>query len=212
MEYVKFIDEKTIEYPPVNKDGIINYNLDIDKLIEDGYRQLVPVDRPETTRMYEVRYKYDITVNEYIYYLETEEEWQERLFQEAKQNKLLENTTKRSALDRIKCSFSATKTGYLLRMTPVGDLLTIVMGIALPAIMAQQSIPAGTLRYYDEEGVSHPTPKINANYVSTFYQSIVQSVSAIDAYSTDIEHQINQATTIEELEEITIDYNSLDLQ
>lgn len=211
MDYVKYIDEKTIEYPPINKDGIINYNLDINKLIEDGYRQLIPVDRPETTRMYEIRYEYDITVNEYIYYLETEEEWQERLFQEAKQNKLLENATKRNALDRIKCNFSATKTGYLLRMTPVGDLLTIVMGIALPAIIAQQPIPAGTLRYYDEEGVSHPTPKINANYVSTFYQSIVQSVSAIDAYSTDIEHQINQATTIEELEEITIDYNSLDL-
>lgn len=211
MDYVKYIDEKTIEYPPINKDGIINYNLDINQLTIDGYKQLVPVEKPKTTRKYEIHYINKENIHEYIYYLETEEEWQERLFQEAKQNKFLENVTKRNALDRIKCNFSATKTGYLLRMTPVGDLLTIVMGIALPAIMAQQPIPAGTLRYYDEEGVSHPTPKINANYVSTFYQSIVQSVSAIDSYSTDIEHQINEATTIEELEEIIIDYNSLDL-
>ena len=210
MAYVKFIDEKTIEYPPINKDGIINYNLDIDRLISDGYKVLVPVERPETTRKYEIRYENVSTVNEIIYYLETEEEWQARLLAEAKENKRQENSTKRNAIDRIKCSFSEELEGYLLRFTPVGDIMTVVMGLALPAMISGQSIPACVMRYYDDQNQPHLTPEIAANYVSTFYQSLVQNISKIDAYSTIIEQQINNAETLEEVNEIEINYNNIE--
>lgn len=45
MEYVKYIDETNIEYPPSNivkgNTTIINYDLNIDLLIADGYKQLI---------------------------------------------------------------------------------------------------------------------------------------------------------------------------
>ena len=47
MKYVKFISETQIEYPPVNKGSIANYNLDIDLLIQDGYKPLQEAQKPE---------------------------------------------------------------------------------------------------------------------------------------------------------------------
>lgn len=45
-KYVKFISESKIEYPPINKDGIINYNQDIHRLKMDGYKVLEEVSKP----------------------------------------------------------------------------------------------------------------------------------------------------------------------
>ena len=45
-KYVKFIDEETIEYPPINKGGVSNYNLDIERLINDGYKRFVEAEKP----------------------------------------------------------------------------------------------------------------------------------------------------------------------
>lgn len=130
----------------------------------------------------------------------------EEKLQDAKDAKKQENDTKRQAIKAIKVYFSADQTGYLLRQTPVGDISTIVLGLALPAMMAQQPIPAETMRYYDGEGIPHPTPEIAASFVPTFYQRFAGSIAGIDGYSTDIEKQISEATTIEEVNAIVIDY------
>lgn len=47
MKYVKFISETHIEYPPVNKGSIANYDIAIDLLIQDGYKPLQEAPRPE---------------------------------------------------------------------------------------------------------------------------------------------------------------------
>lgn len=46
-KYVKFINKNQIEYPPINKGSIFNYNLDIDRLIADGYKPLQEAEKPE---------------------------------------------------------------------------------------------------------------------------------------------------------------------
>lgn len=46
VQYVKFISKSRIEYPPVNKAGIMNYNKDTKRLEADGYKILEEVPKP----------------------------------------------------------------------------------------------------------------------------------------------------------------------
>ncbi len=46
-KYVKLIDEHSIEYAPTNKGNIINYNLDVDRMLADGYKPLIESPKPE---------------------------------------------------------------------------------------------------------------------------------------------------------------------
>ena len=207
--YAKYISETQIDFPPVNKDNIINYYLDVEELIKDGYKELEECPIPETDRYFEIRYRDEDKIRQYIVWLETKAEYDARKLQEAKKAKKAESDEKRSQIRAIKAQFSATESGYLLRATPVGDIMTVVMGIALPAMMTQQPIPAGSMRYYNVEGQSFPIPQIEATFVPTFYQLFVQSIATIDAYSANIDKQINDATTIEEVEAIVVDYNAV---
>lgn len=79
MKYAKFISITEIEFPPKNKDGICNYDLDIDLLIQDGYKQFIEVERPETNRLYHIEYENNIdNITETIVYDETQQEADER--------------------------------------------------------------------------------------------------------------------------------------
>lgn len=77
--YVKLIDGE-LEYPPVNKGSIANYNLDSDLLIKDGYKELIETEIPQNGRLYEITYTED---DKYIYsnisYLESEDEFNKRI-------------------------------------------------------------------------------------------------------------------------------------
>ena len=42
--YAKYINETTIEFPPKNKGDIINYNLDVETLIMDGYKEFIKAE------------------------------------------------------------------------------------------------------------------------------------------------------------------------
>lgn len=78
MQYVKLI-EGIIEYPPKNKDNILNYNLNIALLIADGYKEFIEVERPITNRFYHIEYQENETsITEVIVYDETQEEADER--------------------------------------------------------------------------------------------------------------------------------------
>ena len=75
MRYAKIIDKYTIEEVPRNKDGIINYNLDVERLLLDGYKPLVISEYPEYSRLYKKCYSEDESnIYENIEYLETQEE------------------------------------------------------------------------------------------------------------------------------------------
>lgn len=53
--YVKYISETTIEYPPINKGEALNYNLDIEQLIADGYKEFIEAEK-DPTKVYEITY------------------------------------------------------------------------------------------------------------------------------------------------------------
>ena len=94
--YVKITDG-VIEEAPQNKDSIINYNLDIDLMISDGYKLFVPAKiPPQTNRMY--HYEYIETVDEIqetIVYDETQEEADAREAQQEAERKAKLKMTKR---------------------------------------------------------------------------------------------------------------------
>ena len=80
--YVKLLNNK-LEIAPKNKGNIINYNLNTELLIQDGYKEFVPVVIPETNRIYHINYvENDDNVAEVIVYDETQEEAEERERQE----------------------------------------------------------------------------------------------------------------------------------
>jgi len=82
MKYAKLIDG-VIEFAPKNKGSILNYNTNEDLMLDDGYKPFIPMDRPETNRMYHIEYEENFDgVREVIVYDETQEEADERIAQQ----------------------------------------------------------------------------------------------------------------------------------
>ena len=74
------LQDGIIEFAPKNKGAILNYNLDIDQMLADGYKLFKPCELPEeTNRAYHVEYtETDSSVIESIVFDETQEEADER--------------------------------------------------------------------------------------------------------------------------------------
>jgi len=95
-KYVKFISTKCIEFPPYEKDGVLNYDKDIEALKRDGYKELREIERPVTDRLYEINYQENSkTINELLVWLETEEAYNARKLNQKKEEKFKENEIKR---------------------------------------------------------------------------------------------------------------------
>lgn len=74
MKYAKFITNTKIEFPPKNKGSILNYDLNIEQLLIDGYKQFIKIERPITNRLYHIEYVETDVIAETIVYDETQQE------------------------------------------------------------------------------------------------------------------------------------------
>lgn len=82
MQYAKIIDGE-IEFAPKNKGSIVNYNLDVNRMMADGYKPFEEAERPETNRLYHIEYQETSdAINEVIVFDETQEQADERIAQE----------------------------------------------------------------------------------------------------------------------------------
>lgn len=100
-QYVKLIDNQ-LYYPPKNKENIINYNLNIDLLIQDGYKELIEAEKPQTNRLHHIEYIERVnTIEETIIYDETQSEADEREIREEKERKTLEIDNKIQELEQM---------------------------------------------------------------------------------------------------------------
>ena len=78
MSYAKLIDG-VIEFAPINKGSIMNYNLAIPLLTKDGYKPFIEVDKPKNDRLFKITYcENETNISENIEYLETESQYQKR--------------------------------------------------------------------------------------------------------------------------------------
>lgn len=106
--YVKYISQTQVEFAPKNKGSILNYDLNIPLLLQDGYKQFKTVERPTTNRQYHVEYtETETKVKEVIVYDETQEEADER-----------EYTQRETQFDK---DFFITSLGYVRRSATMAD-------------------------------------------------------------------------------------------
>ena len=71
-KYAKLIDN-SIELAPQNKGAILNYNTNVELMVEDGYKLLVEAEKPVTIRKYHVGYEEkENEIDEVIVFDETE--------------------------------------------------------------------------------------------------------------------------------------------
>lgn len=102
MTYCKLISSLKIEIAPVNKDGICNYNRNIEKMLEDGYKSLTIVEKPQTIRKYHIEYEETLeNISEIIVYEETQKQAEERIAQQERQQKIDEINSKINELEQM---------------------------------------------------------------------------------------------------------------
>lgn len=53
--YAKFINETNIEFPPKNKGNIINYDLNVEELTKDGYKEFIEAQK-DPSKNYTITY------------------------------------------------------------------------------------------------------------------------------------------------------------
>ncbi len=82
-KYAKLDEGGNITFAPINKNGVLNYNLNKNLLKTDGYKEFIEIEKPQDTRKYKITYsETDENIKEVLNYLETEEEFQQRKINE----------------------------------------------------------------------------------------------------------------------------------
>ena len=113
MKYVK-LNDGILEYAPKNKGSILNYNLNVDLMLQDGYKPFVEVERPETIRFYHIEYlESSDDISEVIVYDETQEEAEERVRKAEEERVKMLSCTKRDfalMLQELGVTYSQLKT------------------------------------------------------------------------------------------------------
>ena len=106
--YAKLVNN-ILEFAPKNKGSILNYNLDIAQLIADGYKEFVPLNPyPTTNRRYHISYnETSDTITEVVVYDETQEEADEREYDQREQ--------------QFHQNFFNTSLGYVRRSVSMAD-------------------------------------------------------------------------------------------
>ena len=195
QRYAKLIEGK-IEDAPQNKDGVINYNLDVDLMIADGYKPLIKAEIPQTIRMYHFEYEeHENDITEIVVYDETQEEADARILEQAKISKIQENDIARDTAllsgvtykNVLFDSDTDQKVNLLATVSSMDDEQTIVWyGMDnQPLVCTKEDL-------------------INIGGLITSLHSFCWNKNAL------IKTEINSATTIAEVEEIEISYERED--
>lgn len=190
--YVKLIDNQIVEAPQ-NKDGICNYNLDVERMVADGYKLFVPAEIPITNRMYHFEYQeHENDITEIIVYDETQEEADTRELRQAKEDKVQENDVIR---DQI-----------LLQGVIYQDILfdsDTDQKVNLLATVGSMS-DEDTIIWY---GMDNQALECNKADLINIGGLITQLHSFCWTRNAQIKQEINEAETIEEVDEVEINYN-----
>lgn len=193
--YVKFISKNEIEYAPLCKDGIVNYNLDIERMKADGYKPLVEVPRP-------------IPSDSYIEYKEYKTKVQEILVQPTPEERLVAAKAKKQQENEDACN--------LTRSIAVFDI-EIQGKYCVFDTSTQTQADLQTAYLYTFSGASYPNwvtnnwVKLDLTHedVEAIFEVFFARVSPLYSKELEYKDQIEACTTIEEVEAIIIDYSTV---
>lgn len=155
MRYAKLVDN-ILEFAPKNKGSIINYDLDVEQMIADGYKEFVPAEIPQTNRLYHIEYVEGVNdITETIVYDETQEEADEREAEERETD--------------FKRNFFQTSLGWIRRSVTMADgshkdFLSDLLPAITAAVQSGQSV---NIIAYTEPDYTHDIEDW------TQYQSVV---------------------------------------
>ena len=131
--YAKLI-EGNIEFAPKNKGSIINYDLDVEQMIADGYKLFIPAEPPlpSEIRMYHYEYVENTdNITEVVVYDETQEEAEARV--------------KRVREESFEQEFFQTSLGWIRRQVTMAngtqkDFLSDLLPAIITAVQMQQAV------------------------------------------------------------------------
>ena len=187
--YAKYINEKQIEFAPKNKGNIINYNLNVEELTKDGYKPFIEAEK-------------DPDKNYNIIYRDTETQIIEvaieiipdpvELLQQAKQQKIYENDTARD---------EALNSGVVYKEVLFdSDTDQKVNLLATISMMSDTN----TIEWFGMNNYSLICTKQDLLNIGGF-------ITALHSYcwtkNAETKEAIRNASTIEEVNNIVIDYN-----
>lgn len=195
--YAKFINETRIEFPPKNKGNILNYSLNIEEMTKDGYKELIQAERPITNRMYHIEYtETEDNVIEIIVYDEAQAEADARELENAKQDKIFENDNARD----IALNQGVTYQDVLFD----SDTDQKVNLLATVSMMSDED----TVTWF---GMDNQPLECNKQDLLNIGGLITQLHTFCWTKNAEIKEEINDATTIGEIDEIEIDYTLQEL-
>lgn len=199
-QYVKYINETTIEYPPKNKGNIINYNLDYEQLRIDGYKVFVPATK-EIGKAYNITYTETATqvIENAVEIIPDPAE----VLRQAKQNKYNEAVSKANEYIQSGNALYEFETGKHIEATDgnIGKFTAYAL-----AYVTGQLEPADTVVWNTKED---ETVELTQEQV----QSILIGLGAVQAAVWTVKYPayitaINEAETVEEVEAIEVNYES----
>ena len=198
IQYVKYINETTIEYPPKNKGNIINYNLDYEQLRLDGYKVFEPAEK-EVGKAYNITYTQTATK-----VIENAEEIipdPEEVLREAKQNKYNEAVFKANEYIQSGNALYEFEEGKHIEATDgnIGKFTAYAL-----AYVTGQLEPTDTVVWNTKEDETVELTQAQVQEILIGLGNVQANVWTVQypAYIT----AINEATTVEEVEAIIIEY------
>lgn len=197
-QYAKFINENTIEFPPKNKGNIINYNLNEVELKKDGYKQFIPAEK-EVGKAYVITYTQTKTkITEIATEIIPDPA---ELLRQAKERKYNEAVLKANEYIQSGEALYEFETGKHIEATDgnIGKFTAYAL-----AYVTGQLQPTDTVVWNTKED---ETVQLTQLQVSNILVGLgqVQAIVWTVKYPAYI-NAINEATTIEEVENIIIDY------
>ena len=191
-KFAKLINETSIEFPPKNKGNIINYNLNEEFLIQDGYKEFVPAEK-EVNKSY----KRIIEIATEIPQPTPDEQ-----LAQAKEAKKQEASNKATEYIQSGEALYEYTLGKHIEATDgnIGKFAAYAV-----AYIKGQLAPLDTVIWNTKED---ETVELTQEQVS----DILNGLGLVQANVWTVKYpaylqQIEQASTIEELEAIEIDYN-----
>jgi len=197
--YVKYISETQIEYPPKNKGNIINYNLDVEAMIADGYKEFVSAIKEEG-KAYAITY----TQNE-TQVIEIATEIipdPAEVLREAKERKYNEAVAKANNYIQSGNALYEFETGKHIEATDgnIGKFTAYALAYVTGQLQPTDTVVWNTK---EDETVELTQEQVQAILIGLGQVQAVVWTVKYPAYIT----AINEATTVEEVEAIEINYS-----
>lgn len=192
-QYAKFISETEVEFPPVNKGSISNYNIAEDLLIADGYKEYVAYGPYPEDGLYTISYEERENIIVEVVTTPTEEE---RLCR-AKE-------IKKKEIDE-KCEYARENKHFFIELH--GEKCEFDTNHTTQAdLQAAALVTSRGGTYPNWVTDNWVVLELTAEDIQSIFEKFFSYVSPLYSKQLEYTKQLREATTVAEVEAIEVDY------